>query len=209
MRPGEHVEFVDRGVRLRARVEAVVDGRLEAAVEEETPLSPEPARITLAVGMPKGKKLEEVVRAAVELGVSRVIPVYTSRSVPRPGERWQRAERLSAIALEAAQQSGRGVVPEVSEPVSFAAYIMHLPPGQGVVLWEGEREAALVDVIRISLPDVTLFVGPEGGLSTEEVTALVKNGYKCARIGTHILRAETACLATVAVVAALAWAERP
>lgn len=202
VRPGERLTLVDGARLLSATVERVEAGSLVAAVTADAPAPPEPVAVTLAVGHPKGRKLEEIVRHAVELGVGCVRPVYTARSVARPRGRAARADRLEAIALEAAQQSGRTRLPRVDAPVSWEDFLEDPGAGVKLVLWEGERARPLLDALPDAPPEVTLFVGPEGGLSEAEVAALRARGFASVRLGPHVMRTETACLAALAVVAA-------
>jgi 16S rRNA (uracil1498-N3)-methyltransferase len=207
VRPGESLTLVDGARVLSATVERLGDGALEARVTRDVPAPPEPPAPTLAVGHPKGRKLEEIVRHAVELGVGRIRPVHTARAVPRPKGREGRAGRLEAIALEAAQQSGRTRVPQVDPPVSWADFLADPGTGLRLVLWEGERGRDLLDALLEArgahgAPEVTLFVGPEGGLTEAEVAALRQRGYASVRLGAHVMRTETACLAALAVAAA-------
>lgn len=216
VRSGAQLELVDAGQILSVQVEAVTDRELSGRVTAVREAPPEPVRITLAVGMPKGRKLEEVVQKAVELGVFRVVPVVTERSISRPEQGRNRTDRLHAIALEAAQQSRRAYVPEVAEPLLFSAYIMQINrAGEGtggagrhdanmnIMLWEREENrslAAVLAAIPASEPtEITLFIGPEGGISAGEARALMDCGFVSACLGPHILRTETACIAALAV----------
>lgn len=220
VRPGEQIELVDGEELLSVRVDSITGGELAGRVTAARPTPAEPFRITLAVGMPKGRKLEEVVKKAVELGVFRVVPVVTERSISRPEKGRSRTDRLHAIALEAAQQSQRAYVPEVSEPLLFSAYIMQIAQaGAGrdaggrhdahrkIMLWERERKNSLAEVLAAvpaSEPvDIILFIGPEGGISDGEATALMDSGFVSARLGPHILRTETACIAALAVTGSM------
>lgn len=213
VRPGERLTLVDGARLLTVTVADVAAGRLTAEVAADAPVPPEPVRLTLAVGLPKGRKLDDVVRHAVELGATRIVPVRTARTIPRPGPRPSesaaREARLAAIALEAAQQSGRVRVPEVAEVVPFADFAARPPEGLGVVLWEDEHAVGLLDALSGAPAAVTLLVGPEGGLAPEEVRALVERGYRRARLGPYILRSETACLAALAVASAALWRPAP
>jgi len=157
------------------------------------------------VGLPKGRKLEEIVRHAVELGVARVRPVLTARTVARPDDWTGRAGRLAAVALEAAQQSGRTRVPEVAAPVPLADFAAEPCDGLKVALWEGEPTRGLTELLAAPARAVRLLVGPEGGLAADEVAALAAHGYATARLGPHVLRTETACLAALAVVVGTLW----
>jgi len=209
LRVDEVVYLVDASERLECRVTVVSKSELVAKIQNITPLVEPPYRITLAIGTPKGKKLEEVVKRAVELGVHRIRPVVTERSVARAKEGRNRGERLSAIALEAAQQSGRASVPQVDEPVTFDRFAAEAPEGLGVVLWELESDNALLPLLQNRHTNcsngsehLTLLVGPEGGLALEEVARLTDIGYLRAGLGPTILRTETACVAALAVAAA-------
>lgn len=210
VRPGETLTLVD-GVRvLTAKVASVTDDALTCAVTGETPVPPEPVRLTLAVGYPKGRKLDDIVRQAVELGATRIVPVVTRRSVSRPkvgsDPGGARRGRLAAIALEAAQQSGRVRVPEVTLPEPFERFAARSPEGRGVVLWEDEDAVTLTQALAgAAAPAMTLVVGPEGGLEKAEVEALTARGYRTATLGPHVLRSETACLAALAVAVAALW----
>lgn len=214
LRVDETVILVDGPERLECRVVSVGKAEMVTRVRAVSPL-PDPGwRLTLAVGMPKGKKLEEIVKRAVELGVHRVQPILTERSVPRGKEGRDRGERLAAIALEAAQQSGRASVPEVMAPMPFERFVDAPLAGLGVVLWEQETAAPLLTVLKgghlncnEQLVQVTLLVGPEGGLSVAEVDRLTAAGYVRAGMGATILRTETACIAGLAVLGAALEAE--
>ncbi|MDH5527682.1 MAG: 16S rRNA (uracil(1498)-N(3))-methyltransferase [Nitrospirota bacterium] len=201
LRVGETVRLVDGDRLLEVRVEVADRHQLVARVIGDTLLPQEAVDVTLAMGVPKGKKLDEVVRHATELGACRIVPVYTRRSVPAVKERTARDERLAAIALEAAQQSGRSRVPTVDAPVSLEAFILHSirETTHGVVLWEREAGVPLADALPGPGVAITLFVGPEGGLAEEEVNQLTDAGFVRAHLGPFTLRAETAALAAVAL----------
>lgn len=218
VRPGERLTLVEGPRVLAVRVTAVEAGRLTAEVTATAPAPPEPVRLTLAAGLPKGRKFDDIVRQAVELGATRIVPVHTLRSVPRLGSQAEgyggggpdnRALRLAAIALEAAQQSGRTRVPEVTPPVAFADFVRLAPEGRGIVLWEDEHAVGILEALAGAPDAATLFVGPEGGLAPGEVAALVERGYRRARLGPHTLRSETACVAALAVAAAALWRAAP
>ena len=210
LRAGERLVLVNGRDRLDTVVEEAARDRVGARITEIRTVPEDPVRVTLAMGLPKGKKLEEVVRRAVELGVHRVVPVVTGRSVPRPGEKEGRGERLAAIALEAAQQSGRMEIPAVSAPIDLDAFLAEPAPDLGLVLWERETTRPMLDLLEargggLAAGNLTLFVGPEGGLSEKEVARLVARGYHCAHMGPYILRTETAAIACLAVAAATLW----
>ncbi len=161
----------------------------------------EPAlQVTLYQGLPKGDKLEWITQKAVELGVSRIVPVVTSRSIAKISERDQKkTARLQKIADEAAGQSGRGILPQVEAPISFKQAAKRMAEENTVVFYEcgGKPLTALASDFKGSL---SIFIGPEGGISPEELAELEQNGAKTATLGPRILRCETAPLAALAAI---------
>ena len=186
---GEGSRYTVRLTRLGARAaEGVVLARGEGAAES-------PLALVLAQGVPKGDKLERIVRMATELGVSRVDPLVTARTVggDLSGGGGRRLARYRRIAAEAAKQCGRSRVPEVREPEALERWIERGPP-PGLLLCLWEREPRPLDAV---LPDgplahATLVVGPEGGLAEREVDALRGAGAVVAGLGPRILRCESA-----------------
>lgn len=197
LQPGEHVilvaDLVDHEVELQSVAPAQVTGTVVARRPAATEL---PFRLTLAVPVLKGDRSEEVIEAASQLGVSRFVPFTSARSVvrelsPAKRERWQR------IAREAAETARRGAVPRVDELVSWGALFGRLDGGV-VVCWEEAGGPHLLDAT--SAGDVSLVVGPEGGLSAAEIEAARRHGATIAALGVRILRAETAAIAAVAML---------
>jgi 16S rRNA (uracil1498-N3)-methyltransferase len=157
--------------------------------------SESPLDLILAQAIPKGDKLERIIRMATELGVSRIIPLVTERTiVRRRGSDWaHRLARCQRVAREAAKQSGRAVVPDVAPPRGLDEWLAALElPGLLLCLWEGER-AGMARVLPAGRPNrVTVIVGPEGGLTEPEVEGLRARGAVVAGLGPRILRTETA-----------------
>jgi 16S rRNA (uracil1498-N3)-methyltransferase len=178
-------EVVDLGPPVRYRI-----------LEERRPEREVGVEVVLYVALLKGDKLSEVVRAATELGATRIQPLITRHSVPKEmGE--GKLRRLKAIAKEAAKQSGRLRVPEVLPPIPLKA----VPEvEQGLVAHVGAR--ALVREVLDLNRNLSLAVGPEGGFAEEEVALLEERGFAPVSLGRRILRAETAATALLAIVTA-------
>jgi 16S rRNA (uracil1498-N3)-methyltransferase len=178
-------EVVDLGPPVRYRI-----------LEETRPEREVGVEVVLYVALLKGDKLSEVVRAATELGATRIQPLITRHSVPKEmGE--GKLRRLKAIAKEAAKQSGRLRVPEVLPPIPLKA----VPEvEQGLVAHVGAR--ALVREVLDLNRNLSLAVGPEGGFAEEEVALLKERGFAPVSLGRRILRAETAALALLALATA-------
>lgn len=174
---------------------------LEAQVTLELgppkPVSLEPPQsVTLAVALLKGDKLAEVVRGATELGVARVQLLITDHADAKDIGT-QKLERLRRIALEASKQCGRGIVPEVLEPIKLRDLELN-----GVGLVAHPRSTRLPrETVNWDSP-VTVATGPEGGFSSLEITALERLGFVAVTLGQRILRAETAPIALLGAIVA-------
>ena len=198
LRAGALVHTVDgQGQELAVRLTRVGPREAEGEIVSRGVRRAEsPLDLTLVQGIPKGEKLESIIRMATELGVARVVPVIAARSVPRAeaGRISARMLRWQRVAKEAAKQSGRAVIPEVTPPLTLGEWISapRRPGGLILCLWEeAETKAAAL------LPDgpvehATLVVGPEGGLSGDEVLSLRSAGAVVGGLGPRILRADTA-----------------
>jgi 16S rRNA (uracil1498-N3)-methyltransferase len=172
------------------------------AVERGTPESP--LAITLVQGIPKGDKMEAIVRAATELGVARVRPALCERTIVRlePGRWRDRARRWQRVAREAAKQCGRAVIPEVEAPRPLAECLaIDGPADLGLCFWEGGGVPLHAALAVATAPRAALLVvGPEGGLAPAEVEAARAGGLTIASLGPRILRTETAGPAVVAIL---------
>ncbi|MGH9930751.1 MAG: 16S rRNA (uracil(1498)-N(3))-methyltransferase [Pyrinomonadaceae bacterium] len=177
-----------------------------AAARPESPLY-----LTLAVALLKALKFDLVIQKATELGVSGVVPVVTKRAdirlrdepdVTKRMARWQR------IALAAAKQSGRAVVPVISEPVPFEKLIQEaVRPGSRRLLFserDGQSLGEVTELLSVKGFPLTALVGSEGGWTDEELTMARQAGWTIVTMGGRTLRAETAAIAVAALLQHLA-----
>jgi 16S rRNA (uracil1498-N3)-methyltransferase len=204
---GQVVQAVDAsGQLLSVRLTAIAARRAEGVVVSRAPLATESALdLTLAQAIPKGDKMEHVIRTATELGVTRVLPLLTERTVVRlePGRSDARLARWRRVAREAAQQSGRAAVPEIATPAALSAWRPALPvTGLIVCFWEEERRPLDGILPAGPCPRATVVVGPEGGLTAGEVHHLASAGALVASLGPRLLRTETAGPVAVALLQA-------
>lgn len=172
------------------------------AVERESPL-----RVTLLQGIARGEKMDLILQKAAELGVSRFVPLTSLRSNVRltPGTAARKLEHWQSVVASACEQCGRNRLPEVAQPVSPAAAV-HAASGVKLLLAADDQAEALPAVLGRQAADapITLLVGPEGGLDPEEVRIARQAGFSACRLGPRILRTETAGLAALAALQALA-----
>ncbi len=175
--------------------------------EEKTSFAEPPFHITLYQGMPKGDKLETIVQKAVELGVGEIIPVMCERSVSKPDAKkfGNRLVRLNKIALAAGAQSGRGVVPTVGMPVSFAAALQNMKNlDLSFVCYEGEGTVPIQKLLGTPRPEsIGFLIGPEGGLSIGEIQLCDSLSIPKVGLGNRILRTETASGFVLAAISVL------
>lgn len=201
LKPGAEVWLYDgAGVRAAARVQASGRRDVELLVLElEVLPPPPPPAITLLQALGKGEKMDAVVRQATELGVARIVPVHTERSVPR-GE--GRVERWRTIADDAVRVSGRAHRPVIDE-VRPLDEVLGAPRAERALVLALEQGEDLVRALGRSEPiprTLEVLIGPEGGLEPNEVEAAVSAGFLRAHLGPYTLRTETAGPALVAMI---------
>jgi 16S rRNA (uracil1498-N3)-methyltransferase len=202
---GDVVQAVEPGgALLSVRLTAIAARRAEGLIVSRVPLATEsPLDLTLAQGVPKGDKMDGIIRMATELGATRVVPLLTARTVVRlEPTRWSsRLGRWQRIAKEAAQQSGRAAVPEIAVPREVSSWAREAgATGLLICLWEEEREGLDKRLPAGPCPRVTVVVGPEGGLTADEVRGLADAGAIVAGLGPRLLRTETAGAVAVALL---------
>ena len=175
-----------------------VDGR--EAIANESPL-----RLTLAQAVARGEKMDLIVQKATELGVSRIVPLFTERSEVKldAARAEKRLQHWRAVVASACEQSGRVRVPEVLPAVSLQAWLESLAD-------DGAQRLALLPEGTLRARDIGfsaaggwLVVGPEGGLGERDVSMLQQARFQGLRLGPRILRTETAGLAALAALQAL------
>ena len=194
------------GNEYEAEISSLSKGAVSARILSGKVCAGEPnPRVTLAICLPKGDKLDLVVGRCTELGISELVVVESERTVARPDERSfaSRIERWRRIATEAAEQSERGRVPEVRGVLSFDKFVSEIKHSLPVVIaWEEERDTSLKEALRDIGPceRLTFMVGPEGGFTENEVTSAKAAGAKCVSLGKRLLRSETAAIAGVAAI---------
>ena len=201
LKAGDEVYVFDgRGREFRCRLVKTTRDAAELSIEAEVePAKPESQlQVNLCVALLKGEKFDLVVQKATELGVRRVTPLitrYADIHLRDESDAAKRVSRWQRIALEAAKQSGRAFVPEISTPVAFDSVTAE---GLGVMFSERGGEA-LKSLIEHAPSHVTALVGSEGGWSDEEIESARARNFHVITLGGRVLRAETAAI-TVAVL---------
>lgn len=167
-----------------------------------------PAKIVLFQGLPKKDKMELIIQKAVELGVSEIVPVMMKRTIVKLEDNkkeQKKLERWRTISLTAAKQSGRAIVPEVSDFITFNEAVKQAKGLEyNLIPYENEKGMERARELIKELKDkksIGIFIGPEGGISEDELELAINAGAKPISLGNRILRTETAGLALVSVIA--------
>lgn len=166
--------------------------------------SSEPSvKVSLFQGVPKGDKMEDIIQKCVELGIYEITPVLTKRSISRPDEKQaqKKQARYQKIALEAAQQSGRGIVPKINKMQSFKQAVQSCSADVKILFYEGGGKSikSIVNENK-NASSFAIFIGPEGGFEKEEVDEILNSGGINATLGARILRTQTAPVAALAAI---------
>ena len=198
---GDEITLCDgKGWDYQGKVQELGDEVIIRIVSKQETRSEPRAKVTLFQALPKGDKMELIIQKCVELGVHEIVPVLTSRCISRPDEKSMRkkVERYNKIALEAAKQSGRGIIPRVSELLTLEQAVKRLSE-KNIVFYEngGQR---LHELVSEKTLDLGVFVGSEGGFSMEEIIFLEQHQVFPATLGERILRCETAPICGLSVI---------
>lgn len=160
--------------------------------------------ITLAQSLLKGEKMDYLIQKATELGVKRIVPFISSRSIPllEKAKRLERQQRWEKIAIGASKQCGRGVLPQIDPPGDYPQILESVPTESlRLILWEkgGEKLKEILKKLKRE-NEIFFIVGPEGGLSQEEVEEAKKANFIPITLGERILRSETASLCLLSIL---------
>jgi 16S rRNA (uracil1498-N3)-methyltransferase len=202
LRDGDALTLFDgRGGEYGARITGVRKDTVQVDLHEHRDVERESALdLTLAQGISRGERMDWVMQKATELGVRRIVPVLTERSVVRLDDRRgeRKLQHWRAITVAACEQCGRNRVPEVLPPSSFFEAIGASDPKMTRLLLSPAASLRLRDLPRPAA--VTLLIGPEGGLADHEEDAAIRAGFEPVQLGPRILRTETAAIAALAAL---------
>lgn len=206
LKPGERMLVCDgQGEEALCTVRQVGAAELELEVLERRESETEAAvRVSVYMAFPKADKLEHVIQKATELGAYEIVAFPSARCVSRPDEKSLRKklERWQKIAASAAEQSGRGRIPEVVTLASFKEALERAKQADKALLfYENEHAVTLRMALESgAFQTVSLLTGPEGGLEEAEVDQARKAGFQVCTLGSRILRCETAPLCALSAV---------
>ena len=207
MKVGEEAQIFCDQRRYTAQITDMENG-VTLRILAELPSTEAALRITLYQGLPKADKMELITQKAVELGADRVIPVAMSRCVVQLNAKdgAKKQERWQKIAREACKQSGRCMMMPVDTPISFKELLRRLPThAAAIVPWEDAQGYSLRTFHQQhpDVRDVAIVIGPEGGMSPEEIDQMKAASCQSVTLGPRILRTETAGLSAISALLCL------
>ncbi|MGQ0592029.1 MAG: 16S rRNA (uracil(1498)-N(3))-methyltransferase [Gammaproteobacteria bacterium] len=206
--PGADVTLFDgEGGEWRATIEIVDRERVSVRVGGHRPADREsPLDLTLAQGISRGERMDYTLQKAAELGVSRIVPIATRRSVVRlSAERGEhRAGHWARVVQAACEQCGRTRLPRLLPVATMDEWLSAVVPGLKLLLVRREGACRLSELAPD--PSITLLIGPEGGFAEEEASAAERAGYRALRLGPRVLRTETAAVAALSALQTL-WGD--
>lgn len=204
MKTGEEVIVCCSGIDYRCVITGFTEDTVSLNMEEKYVCQAEPdIEVTLFQAVPKLDKLEYIIQKSVELGVSHIVPVLTKRCISRPSEKdfAKKLPRLNKIAEEAAKQSGRGIIPDVSEIITYKTVCESVKKlDKTFILYEAEGGKRFNEIDFSGTKSIGLIIGSEGGFDKSEVEEVKKVGAEQIWLGKRILRCETAPISTLSIL---------
>ncbi len=208
MHTGDTLTVCDKnGTDFDTVITALGGNTVQTKILSSAPARTEPpVCVTLFQALPKAAKMENIIQKCTELGIYKIIPCIASRCVVKlddARDALKKTARWQAISEQAAKQCGRGIIPEISEPVTFDEALQSLKAYDVCfAAYEQETTGSLRQVLKNAGPPTTaaFLIGPEGGLAPEEAGALRQNGIPAVTLGPRILRTETAGAAVLAML---------
>jgi len=207
MTPGESLTLCDgKGMDFACTITGVERETVTLSVDAAIPTTAEPTlAVTLYMGLPKGDKMEMIIQKCVELGVTAIVPVATSRCIVKldAKDAAKKQERWQKIAREACKQSGRCMMMPVDAPISFKELLRRLSShAAAIVPWEDAQGYSLRTFHQEhpEVRDLAIVIGPEGGMSPGEINQMKEAGCCSVTLGPRILRTETAGLTMLSIL---------
>ena len=204
MRQGEELVIIDNNrTQHECRISDITSDSVAVEIISTKPCENEPiVEVTLYQALPKSDKMDFIIQKCVELGITKIVHVISSRCISRPDSKSlaKKQERWQKIALQAAMQSRRGIIPKVCECVSFEKAAELTQANEKTIIFYELGGEHIGNIIPNTPKNIGMFIGSEGGFEQSEVDLIINNGGSAATLGKRILRAETAPLAALSVI---------
>ncbi len=204
MQIGEELTVCDqKGTDYNCAIENIDVNEIKLKVLSKTATLTEPnVKLTLYMALPKSDKMELIVQKCVELGISQIVPIMTSRCISRPDDKslQKKVERYQKIAYEAAKQSGRGIIPMVCNKMSFKEALKSASEDDVSMIFYENGGSDIKSFLNGCAKTISIFIGAEGGFDPSEVALAKEAGVLPATLGPRILRCETAPITATSII---------
>ena len=210
LKPGDPINCFDgKGTEQLGRIYRTTSRGFEITIEGRRRADTPSVSLWLVLALLKADRFDWALQKATELGVTRITPIVTERSIVRPpqDQRGHKQARWQRIAKEASKQCGRSIVPQIDAPVAFDQVMKSLNPQSLILIPTLSTTAVPLSTVVAStdhIRDATLLIGPEGDFSLKEVALAERYGARPVSLGALVLRAETAAIAGLAILRYLA-----
>ncbi len=198
LKKGDIVDIFDgQGMEFSGSIEEAARGEVIIKIKQKLASKSEAAlNITLYQAIPKKTKMDFIVEKTVELGVAKLVPVITDRTIPEIKDFSRKIERWSRIAMASSKQCGRRVLPVIADVLDFNSALIDSKQKELTIFASLDKESrSLKDILKgLTLKSVAVFVGPEGDFSPREASLAKENGLKICSLGNLILKSETAAI---------------
>ncbi|MFI3209744.1 MAG: RsmE family RNA methyltransferase [Peptostreptococcaceae bacterium] len=205
LRVGEEVEICDKeNSEYICEINSIEKDEVCLNILTKKEVNREPKiKIKVYQGVPKGPKMEYILQKLTEVGVCEIILVDTKRSISKFDKKEdKKLERFERIIYEASKQSKRGQIPVLRGVLSFKEALVDMKNNDlNVVPYENERTTSIKKAIKgVNIDSIGIFIGPEGGISEEEIESLEENNFTSVSLGPRILRTETASVVASSII---------
>ena len=204
MQIGEELVVCDqKGTDYHCVIECVDSNKITLKViKKEKNISEPDVELTLYMALPKSDKMELIVQKCVELGIAKIVPIITSRCISRPDDKSmnKKIDRYQKIAYEAAKQSGRGIIPEICEKMSFKEAVKLASKDDVSMIFYENGGNDIKSFFKDSPKTISMFIGAEGGFDLSEINCAKDFGILPATLGPRILRCETAPITATSII---------
>jgi 16S rRNA (uracil1498-N3)-methyltransferase len=196
------VSCKETGNSFLCTISEIGDNKIVCKIIEERESTEPKVEVTLFQGIPKSDKMELIIQKTVEVGINKIYPVEMKFCIGKIKDN-KKITRWQTISEAAAKQSKRNIIPTIENPISFKEMAEVLKEYDlALVAYENEEKTNIKEVLQQN-PDakkIAIIIGPEGGISKEEVESLVSNGTKEVSLGKRILRTETASISMLSMI---------
>lgn len=196
------VSCKETGNSFLCRISEIGDNKIVCKIIEERESTEPKVEVTLFQGIPKSDKMELIIQKTVEVGINKIYPVEMKFCIGKIKDN-KKITRWQTISEAAAKQSKRNIIPTIENPISFKEIAEVLKEYDlALVAYENEEKTNIKEVLQQNpgAKKIAIIIGPEGGISKEEVESLVSNGTKEVSLGKRILRTETASISMLSMI---------